>query len=101
MQNGGVHRWKHADMNSEAKSQADKCKSSCSPHSIHIKLIRRGQYEAANIFRVQALWWPLLLQDGQGELRVVPCLNDTDEAVAVLESLVLENTKQWRPKPRR
>lgn len=40
------------------------------------------------------------MQDGQGELRVVPCLNDTDEAVAVLESLVLENTKQWRPKPR-
>ncbi|CDJ66655.1 ferrochelatase, putative [Eimeria necatrix] len=57
-----------------------------------LETLEEVQTEAANYFAG--------FTDGQGELRVVPCLNDTDEAVAVLESLVLENTKQWRPKPR-
>lgn len=43
--------------------------------------------EAAKHFRAAT--------DGAGELRTVFCLNSTDEAIAVLKSLVLENTQQW------
>ncbi|XP_026192235.1 uncharacterized protein LOC34621496 [Cyclospora cayetanensis] len=56
-----------------------------------LETLEEIQQEAAAHFKA--------VTDGRGELRVVPCLNDSDEAVNLIESLVLENTQQWWRQP--